>query len=344
MSRRLLLAAGVALGLLVACVIWARAYQGQPLHLPADVYVLDVVKGSSLKAVARQLGDDGVLQYPRAFELLGRLSRKAERIQAGEYELTTGVTPGSLLDQLVNGRVKLHALTVVEGWTVSDLLAAIVRHTAIRHTLDIDTATELVDVLELDYAHPEGLFFPETYWFARGTTDKELLLRAYDLMQDRLAEAWANRQVRQTGLNSPYEALIMASIVERESALDSERREVAGVFVRRLEKGMRLQTDPTVIYGIGPSFDGNLTRRHLAEDTPYNTYVRKGLPPTPIALPSQSALSAAVSPLPGDSLYFVATGREDGSHYFTATLEEHNEAVRRYLAYLRQARRKETKQ
>ncbi len=344
MNRLVLLPVIVVLVLFGGSVIWARAYLDRPLNLPADTVVLDIVKGSSLKAVARQLADDGVLQYPRAFELFGRLSRKAERIQAGEYELTTGVTPASLLDQLVNGRVKLHALTVVEGWTVSDLLAAIVRHTAIRHTLDIDTATELVDVLELDYAHPEGLFFPETYWFARGTTDKELLLRAYDLMQDRLAEAWANRQVRQTGLKSPYEALIMASIVERESALDSERREVAGVFVRRLEKGMRLQTDPTVIYGIGPSFDGNLTRRHLAEDTPYNTYMRKGLPPTPIALPSQSALSAAVSPLPGDSLYFVATGREDGSHYFTATLEEHNEAVRRYLAYLRQARRKERKE
>ena len=193
---------------------------------------------------------------------------------------------------------------------------------------------DLVTAIELDYAHPEGLFFPDTYRFPRGTTDAELLRRAYDLMQERLAEIWSDRRPELI-LKDPYEALILASIVERETALASERSEVAGVFVRRLEKGMRLQTDPTVIYGLGPAFTGNLTRKHLESDSPYNTYTRQGLPPTPIALPSEAALRAVVNPAPGDALYFVATGRPDGSHYFTATLSEHNAAVSRYLDYLR---------
>jgi UPF0755 protein len=308
------------------------------LALSGGEYRLDVVRGSSLGSVANTLTDDGVLSHPRVFTLIGRISGKAERIQAGEYALTPGLTPESLLEQLVDGRIILHSLTIVEGWTISDLVDAIQRHPAIEHTLQIENATQLTDLLELEYEHPEGLFFPDTYKFPRGTTDAELLRQAYDLMQQHLTHAWDNRQPGLL-LTDPYEVLIMASIVERESALESERPEIAGVFLRRLEKGMRLQTDPTVIYGLGDSFDGNLTREHLKADTPYNTYRRKGLPPTPIALPSESALAATVNPTSGETLYFVATGRRDGSHYFTATLEEHNAAVARYLAFMRKERR-----
>ncbi len=338
MSLRLALLGVAALAIVAGLGIWVGAYQARPLNISGHHYVLDVVKGSSLESVARSLAADGVLRYPGVFTLLGRISGKAERIHAGEYALTAETTPGSLLAQLVDGRVKLHSLTVVEGWTVSELLDAVGRHPAIRQTLSISTPVDLIEALELDESHPEGLFFPDTYRFPRGTTDAELLLRAYDFMQEHLARAWTDRQGG-LSLTDPYEVLILASIVERESALESERPEVAGVFLRRLEKGMRLQTDPTVIYGLGPAFDGNLTRRHLAaEDNPYNTYVRRGLPPTPIALPSENALRAAVNPSPTDALYFVATGKNDGSHYFTATLEEHNAAVARYLAYMRKAR------
>ena len=339
MNRRIVLPVVAVPAIFAVCLIWVNGYLAKPLNIFGDEYVLDVVKGSSLKAVARQLTAAGVLEHPRVFELVGRVAGKAERIQAGEYALSHDTTPGSLMDQLIDGQVKLHSLTVVEGWTVSKLLEAIRHHPAVRQTLEIKAPIDLVDSLQFDYPHPEGLFFPETYRFPRGTTDAELLRRAHDLMRERLAEAWAGRQPGLI-LTDPYEVLIMASIVERESALERERPAVAGVFMRRLEQGMRLQTDPTVIYGLGPAFDGNLTRRHLAEDTPYNTYVRKGLPPTPIALPSESSLRATVNPSPGDALYFVATGKEDGSHYFTATLEEHNAAVERYLTFMKMERKK----
>jgi UPF0755 protein len=327
----------IVLALGAGAGFWLSAYMEAPLTLAEEEYSLDVVKGSALGTVAATLANDGLLRYPRLFALVGRLSGKAERIQAGEYTITNGVTPTLLLDQLVEGRIKLHSITIVEGWTVSELIDAIRQHPAVEQTLEFDSPIVLVDLLELNYQHPEGLFFPDTYRFPRGTTDAELLGQAYELMQQQLARAWQNRQPGLI-LTDPYEALIMASIVERESALQSERPEIAGVFLRRLEKGMRLQTDPTVIYGLGDSFDGNLTRAHLQADTPYNTYRRKGLPPTPIALPSESALAAAVNPSPGDTLYFVATGRDDGSHYFTATLEEHNAAVARYLAFMRKER------
>jgi len=238
----------------------------------------------------------------------------------------------------VEGRVKLHALTIIEGWTVKELLSALRQNSAITITLDaveaLDTSA-LVRQLNLDINSPEGWFFPDTYLFARGTTDANLLREAHENMQRQLSAAWEERSV-DLPFSTPYEALILASIVERETALESERRQVAGVFTRRLQLGMRLQTDPTVIFGLGDTFDGNLTRRHLKTDTVYNTYTRKGLPPTPIALPGAGALIAAMSPDSGNTLYFVATGKEDGSHYFSETLEEHNAAVARYLRRLRE--------
>ncbi len=331
---------GITLGVVVvagAIAWWLDRSLHEPLALPEDGYALEVTRGMSLTSVAGRLADAGVLRRPRLLSWYGRLTGRAASIQAGEYEIAPGTTAASLLQQLVDGRVRLHTLTIVEGWTVRDLLPALAAHPALLRTLTAETPEELAAALELDHPHAEGWFFPDTYRFPRGTTDAELLGVAHDLMRQKLADAWATRAIGTT-LKNPYEALILASIVERESALDSERSQVAGVFVRRLERGMRLQTDPTVIYGLGTAFDGNLTRRHLETDTPYNTYVRGGLPPTPIALPGETALRAAVNPDDGSALYFVATGKDDGSHVFTDTLEEHNAAVQRYLAELRRRR------
>ena len=316
---------------------WLQSYLATPMAVSPDGYTLVIERGNSLRGVAEHLAREDILRIPDAFVGYGRITGLAGRIQAGEYMLQPDDTPGTMLDMLVAGRVKLHSITIVEGWTVTELLKALAGHPAIRQTLELESPQELSDILDLEFPHPEGLFFPETYHFPQGTPDVELLRQAHQLLMVHLNEAWTEREPN-TVLDNSYDGLILASIVERETALDSERAKIAGVFVRRLEKGMRLQTDPTVIYGLGESFDGNLTRRHLQTDTPYNTYVRNGLPPTPIALPGERALQAMAHPEAGDALYFVATGRGDGSHSFTATLEEHNAAVASYLAMLRKQR------
>lgn len=334
------LSRSAAVAVVIAAVLGLAAFQfyqswlDRPFGDPAQGYLLAVPEGSTIGQVAGQLAGSGLFQYPRLLELHARLRGEATRIRAGEYALHAGETPRLLLDKLVSGQVLLHALTVVEGWTVRELLAALWSHPAISRTLETADPVALATTMELPVSHAEGQFFPDTYRFARGTTDLEFLRRAHDLMDRRLAAAWEQRQP-DLPYNTPYEALILASIIERETALDTERRDIAGVFVRRLQKNMRLQTDPTVIYGLGDSFDGNLTRRHLTTDTPYNTYTRSGLPPTPIALPGEAALLAAVTPAPGDALFFVATGRPDGSHAFTSTLEAHNAKVAEYLATLK---------
>jgi UPF0755 protein len=234
--------------------------------------------------------------------------------------------------QLVAGQVLLHQLTIVEGWRFTELLAAVRAHPAIRAG-ELDGAAIMTALGESD-VHPEGQFFPDTYSFPKGTTDVELLRTAHEALRMHLAKAWDSR-ASDIEVHSPYEALILASIIEKETALPAERRMISGVFNQRLRRNMRLQTDPTVIYGLGESFDGNLRRQDLDRDTPYNTYTRAGLPPTPIALPGNASLEAAVVPEPTDALFFVATGRGDGSHYFSATLEEHERAVRDYLRQLR---------
>jgi UPF0755 protein len=335
MNRRLVLFAGVLVLGLAAAFIWLQQFLQTPLALPAKPYTLEVATGASLSGVAQHLASDEVLPHPAVFSLYARLSGDAARIKAGEYEIARGTTPRSLLQQLVEGRVKLHSLTVVEGWTLRELLRAVRAHPAIRQTLKLKEQTALATALGLPSEHPEGWFFPDTYHFPRGTTDREILGRAHELMKVRLTEAWQGR-ARDLPVKTPYEALILASIVEKETALDRERAQIAGVFSRRLERGMKLQTDPTVIYGLGEAFNGNLTRRHLERDTPYNTYTRAGLPPTPIGMPGESSLLAALHPDASDTLYFVASGADDGSHTFTSTLKEHNAAVKRYLVELRE--------
>ena len=330
--RRLVLALVVVGGCLTAGgAVWLRGYLATPLAVPANGYLLDVTSGSSWAAVVDHLAADGLVDLPTVLSAYGRWTGQAGKVKAGEYQLTPGMTPRALLDLLESGRVVLHKLTLVEGWTVLDILRAVRAEPALKQALRAGGAEELARELALPWRSAEGAFLPETYLFPRGESDRELLLRAHDALKERLEQAWVGRD-SDLPLAGPYDLLILASIVERETALASERPQIAGVFVRRLRSGMRLQTDPTVIYGLGADFDGNLTRLDLETDTPWNTYTRAGLPPTPIAAPSGAAIDASARPAAGKALYFVATGNADGSHRFSDTLREHEAAVRDYLA------------
>lgn len=316
-------------GLLLGGGVWVeyRRFLAAPLFLTADPLIVEVPRGTSFRRLSDDLTASGVLDHPYFFMALGYLTGNATRIKAGEYAVPDGITPPRLLDLLVSGKVVQHAFTFVEGWAFRQALAAVRRDARVVRTLGESSPEAVMGRLGRPGQYPEGRFFPDTYHFAKGTTDVEILRRAGEAMDRVLDEEWAQRQ-EGLPLQSPEEALILASIVEKETGLASERRAIAGVFVRRLTLGMKLQTDPTVIYGLGDAFDGNLTRADLMAETPYNTYVRTGLPPTPIALPGRAAINAALHPAGGDSLYFVAKG--DGSHYFSATLAEHNQAVHRY--------------
>ncbi len=313
-------------------------FMSAPLSVPAEGIALSVPAGSSFAATTAELEKLGLIEDSRWYRLYARLSGDASEIHAGDYLIEAGTTPRSLLEKLTSGSVRLHAFTIVEGWNHRDLLRALHDNRWIEATLNEQEWPALLEGLGAEVAHPEGLFLPETYRFPRGTTDREVLTRAHRLMQRVLAEEWESRSPT-APVSTPYEALVLASIVEKETARPDERARIAGVFARRLQKGMRLQTDPTVIYGIGPEFNGNLTRKDLRTDTPYNTYTRHGLPPTPIALPGRAAIRAALNPAPGNELFFVATGLGDGSHEFSATKEEHDAAVARYLERLRRKRR-----
>ena len=323
-----------ALVLLVALVgggfvVQLINFKSTPLNL-SDEMVFVVAPGSSLSKIAYAMQAEGLIVQPRYFSLLGRWSGHAAKLKTGEYLLKPGMTPLHVLDMIVAGDVIDYSLTVVEGWSFRQMLEAIHKQDKLQHTLKGLSTEEIMVQLGHPGEHPEGHFLPETYHFTAGMSDLDFLKRAYAAMQQLLEDEW---QQREQGLpyKTAYEALIMASIVEKETGIASERPEIAGVFVRRLQKRMRLQTDPTVIYGIGESYDGNIRRRDLKRDTPYNTYTRHGLTPTPIALPGADAIHAALHPAKGDSLYFVAMGDGgNGRHYFSATLEEHINAVRKY--------------
>jgi peptidoglycan lytic transglycosylase G len=283
--------------------------------------------GSGLKSVGRQLAADGVFLEGESFWILGRLTGKARTIQAGTYRLDKPLTPLEIIDKLARGDVVLAEMLFVEGTTLKQWLAGLAAHPRVKHTLGAKGDAELRALFGEGGQALEGWFFPDTYRFAPGATDVEILRRAHNTMKRRLNEAWAAHDPG-TPLKSPYEALILASIVEKETGLASERPVIASVFTNRLKRGMRLQTDPTVIYGMGESYDGNIRKRDLLADTPWNTYTRDGLPPTPIAMPGAASLKAAANPASSEYLYFVARG--DGSHEFSRTLEEHNRAVAKY--------------
>lgn len=305
-------------------------YQGfheSTLKVPEEGRTLSVEPGTSMRALARELEQAGVIKSGRYFRWMARLSGDAHRIKAGEYLLQADMTPPQLLQLMVEGKVRQYALTLIEGWSFREMMQQVQDSPYLKHTLKGLGGDAVMERLGYPDQHPEGRFLPETYHFPRGLSDVEFLRRAYRAMQERLESEWQNRE-EGLPLDTPYQALILASIVEKETGLESERQQIAGVFVRRLKKGMRLQTDPTVIYGLGADYDGNLRRRDLVNDTPYNSYTRSGLPPTPIAMPGADAIHAVMHPAKGDALYFVARG--DGSHHFSATLEEHNRAVRKF--------------
>ncbi|NND66890.1 MAG: endolytic transglycosylase MltG [Halioglobus sp.] len=299
----------------------------EPLNIPAAGYRLQVAPGASLRTVARTLGQDGVIAHPELLVLFGRIEGADARIKLGEYALNPGLTGPGLLSMLEEGDVVQYQVTLPEGITLAQALARLARAEGLVSVLESAEDPRLYELVA-GYPHPEGLFFPDSYQFTRGDSDLDILARAHRRMRDVLAQEWAGR-AGELPLETPYEALILASIVERETGVAAERETIAGVFVRRLQRRMRLQTDPTVIYGLGAQYNGNLKRAHLADDAnPYNTYRHHGLPPTPIALPGRAAIHAALHPAAGNSLYFVARG--DGSHAFSATLAEHNRAVRKY--------------
>ncbi|MGD8884507.1 MAG: endolytic transglycosylase MltG [Gammaproteobacteria bacterium] len=331
MKRLFLKISVIAVLLVIGAAAWLAIdinnFRNTPVNISGDGMRYEIERGDNLIRVSRNLYTADVIKKPRYLVWLGKLKGTANDIKVGEYLFEPGITPEQMLDQIVAGDTIQYTATIVEGWNFREMMAALQQNEYLEHTLKGLKPSEIMAKLGKPDEHPEGRFLPDTYHFPRGTTDVAFLKRAYEAMENTLAEVWEQRQP-DLPYDTPYEALIMASIVEKETAVPSERQAIAGVFVRRLEKRMRLQTDPTVIYGLGEKFDGNLRRRDLVNDTPYNTYRRHGLPPTPIAMPGVDALKAAVNPADGDALYFVARG--DGSHKFSATLREHNNAVIKY--------------
>lgn len=319
----------VLLGIAAAAlaVAWLAWFATQPVALPRAPYEFTVHPGSSLKSVARQLAADGVLAEPDSFWILGRALGKASAIQAGTYRLDAALTPLELLDKLARGDVVIVEILFVEGTTFRQWLAQLARHPRVRATLAGRTQDEIRAALGLGTDPPEGWFFPDTYRFTPGTTDVDILRRAHAAMARHLKETWDGHDPG-LPIATPYQALTLASIVEKETGLASERPMIASVFMNRLRIGMRLQTDPTVIYGLGERYDGRIHKADLLADTPWNTYTRDGLPPTPIAMPGLDALRAVAHPADTRFLYFVSRG--DGSHVFSRSLEEHNRAVAKF--------------
>ena len=305
-----------------------RRFTARELSLGDEERLLEVKRGDSFDDVLRRLRKLGVRDgHDVYWKALAWEQGVITRLQVGEYAIGHGLTPAQLLEKLESGDVIQHRFTIVEGWTFRDLRLALAKDGGLEQTLTGLSDEEVMRRIGAPGEHPEGRFLPETYNYTKGISDADLLKRTHAAMKNALDAAWAKRDP-EAPLKTPYEALILASIVEKETGLAAERPQIAGVFARRLKLGMKLQTDPTVIYGLGTAYAGNLTRKHLEDDTPYNTYVRFGLPPTPIALPGRAALEAAVKPAPGETLYFVARG--DGSHEFTTNLDDHINAVNRF--------------
>jgi UPF0755 protein len=311
----------------VAVAGWMAYFVATPLSLPQIPYEFTLRHGSSLRSVARQLVEAKILSEPWRFIALVRLNGKAGEIKAGNYYLENNPTPLQLFRMITRGDVSQSDITFIEGWNFRRMRQMLDENQAVRHDTAQMTEREILEKIGAQEDAAEGLFFPDTYYFSSGMSDLSILKRAYQAMQAHLADAWMERDPL-LPYQTPYEALIMASIIEKETGRATERPLIAGVFINRLRLNMRLQTDPTVIYGLGENFDGNLRRADLARDTPYNTYTRSGLPPTPIAMPGSGALQAAVHPAATRALYFV--GKGDGTHKFSASLAEHNLAVARY--------------
>ena len=322
--RRILIMGLLIAGLLAGAAAW---WLNQPLALSSETVDLSIEPGTSPRGVAQAAAEAGVDVNPTLLFWWFRISGDARQIRAGSYELARGATPRTLLQMLVRGEESLRSVTLVEGWNWRQVRQALSRAEQLRP--DTENLSDEMIMSQLGRAGlpAEGRFFPDTYTYAKGSSDLAVLRRALHAMEKKLDEAWAQR-APDTPLKTPTEALILASIVEKETGKPADRAVIAGVFVNRLRIGMMLQTDPTVIYGLGEAFDGNLRKRHLQADTAWNTYTRAGLPPTPIAMPGKASLLAAVQPAQTKALYFVARG--DGSSQFSATLDEHNRAVNKF--------------
>lgn len=305
-----------------------QAQLDQSLSIDAPV-IYEVPRGAGFNQVVRDLAERGIIAETWSLRLLKRIEPQSlPALRAGEFRLESGMSAREAWSLLGSDNVVSYSLTIPEGWTFAQMREKLASAAKLSHRSDTLSDAEVMAELGHPDQHPEGRFFPDTYRYHKGISDLEILTQAYQRMQQTLDSIWAQRD-ESLALESPYQALIMASLIERETGADGERREIAGVFKRRLAKGMRLQTDPTVIYGLGDDYDGNITRADLRRESPYNTYLIEGLPPTPIAMPGRAALEAAVHPAAGEALYFVAKG--DGSHQFSKTLDEHNAAVRRYI-------------
>lgn len=327
--RKIVLLAAMLVALSAGAATWLygewERFVDRPLATEG-VMTLWVAPGTSFAGLVGQLEVLGVTRRDWRWRLFGRVH--SPTLHAGEYLIPAGTTVAGLVDKLQSGQVRTHRFTIVEGWTAMRLRRELSRDPRLLHVTDGLDGDELMERLGCNDCNPEGRFLPETYFFTRGTSDLELLRRAHEAMERAVAEVW-ERRADDLPFDSPAELRTLASIIERETGAAGERARVAGVFVRRLEQGMRLQTDPTVLYGLGDDFSGRLRRVHLTTDHPWNTYTRHGLPPTPIALPGRAALEAAANPAPGTALYFVSRG--DGTHQFSDSLREHNRAVDRYI-------------
>jgi UPF0755 protein len=326
----LLAAAGAAAGLVVVRAVRSL---DEPLKVSAPLR-FKVAPGSRFSRVAAELGAQGIVEHPRSWVLYARWKGLASAIKTGEYEIDPGATPRSLLEKLVTGQVVLHSFTIVDGWRAEDMLAALRRDPDISVTAG-DSMQKVMSKLGAPGLDPEGQFLPETYRFPEGTPELEILRQAHVALVHELESAWATRDPALM-LKNAAELLTVASIVQKESGLPQELPKIAGLYLHRLRIGMRLQADPTVIYGLGERYDGQLHSVDLHTDGPYNTYLRAGLPPSPIALAGAAAIRATAHPQNTDALYFVASPRDDGSHIFSATLEEQNAAVAQYVAHLRE--------
>jgi peptidoglycan lytic transglycosylase G len=324
-------ALGWMLRILAAAALGFGAWLGwhllAPRALPATPVEFAVTHGSSLRAAAADLRDAGLLDDAWSFELLGRVLGRAGDVKAGHYQITEPTSPLALLTMVTRGVAGQSEFKVIDGWNLRQVRKALDEHPALKHDSRSVTDEQLAQAVGGPNASLEGMLYPDTYYFPTGSSDLSVLRRAYRSMQSEIAAAW---EARAAGLplTSPYEALILASIVEKETGVAAERPLIAGVFVNRLKRGMKLETDPTVIYGLGEKFDGDLRKRDLLADTAYNTYTRMGLPPTPIAMPGLASIRAVLHPADTAALYFVARG--DGSSYFSSTLAEHERAVTKY--------------
>jgi len=325
------------LGIVLICISFAVAwlmldlqqFSETPLNLPGKTANYTLKPGTTMAILAQDLEQKGLVSSSPYLRILARWTGHGKLIKHGEYRLHRGMVPEDMLALMVSGKVITYNITLVEGWSFRQMLKSIRNHQALSYTLDGLTHDQIMARLGHEGMHPEGRFLADTYNFPKGTTDLALLQRAFAAMQRLLQKEWEARD-KSVPYKDPYQALILASIVEKETALPRERPLIAGVFVRRLQKKMRLQTDPTVIYGMGEKYKGKIRRKDLRTDTPYNTYTRHGLTPTPISMPGRDAIRAVMHPAPGKTLYFVAKDQGDGSHYFSENLKQHNQAVRKY--------------